>query len=120
MSVENAAELLWRSAVVPETQGRVFLASSNENPPTWEIAEAIAAARGTPYRPIPLPKLCAALLRAALGPWWQASAIPHAFQIAAWRGGLLLNGLYCDGTELAQMLGLTYQPWREGFARMYT
>jgi UDP-glucose 4-epimerase len=119
LSVEDAAELLWRSAEVPETRGRVFLASSNENPMTWEIAAAIAQARGIPYRPLPLPKPFAALLRAALGRWWQTSAIPHALQITAWRAGLLLNGLYCEGAELTQMLGLTYRPWREGFAEMY-
>jgi nucleoside-diphosphate-sugar epimerase len=119
LSVQDAAELLCRVATVPETRGRVFLASSDENPTTWQIAEAIAAAKGIPYRPIGLPGPCAALLRATLGSWWQSPVLPHTVQINAWRARLLLNGLYCSGTELAQLVGLSFRDWREGFRQMY-
>jgi nucleoside-diphosphate-sugar epimerase len=119
LSVQDAAELLCRVATVPESGGRVFLASSDENPRTWEIAEEIAVATDTPYHPIRLPTLCATLLRATLGSWWQSSLLPHSVQINAWRARLLLNGLYCSGTELAQLLGLSFREWRAGFREMY-
>jgi len=119
LAVEDAATLLFRAAACEATEGRTFVASSNENPATWEIAEAIAAATAAPYRPLRLPKLGVRAGRAVLGPWWQASALPHWIQISAWRANLLLNGLYCDGGELLELLGLTPQDWRQGFHRMY-
>jgi hypothetical protein len=59
------------------------------------------------------------VLRATLGGWWQARLVPYPVQIAAWRAHLLLNGLYCDGSELAGMLGVSFGDWRQGFRRMY-
>jgi nucleoside-diphosphate-sugar epimerase len=119
LAVGDCAQLLIRAAVHEETKNRTFLASSNENPATWEIAEAIARAIGVPYHALPLPAPCAALLRALLGPWWQAPVVPYALQINAWRARLLLDGLYCDGVEVAQLLGLTFQDWRRGIERAY-
>jgi UDP-N-acetyl-alpha-D-quinovosamine dehydrogenase len=119
LSVEDAARILYRAAATPQTRDRLFLASSNENPRTWEIARAIAAAKGLPYRPLPLPRLVAGILRASLGPWWQAGFIPYSLQIAAWRAHLLLNGLYCDGGELNNLLGVESRDWQQGFRHMY-
>jgi nucleoside-diphosphate-sugar epimerase len=119
LAVEDCATLLVRAAVHEETRNRTFLASSNENPATWEIAETIARANGVPYDAIPFPGPVAALLRAFLGPWWQASVVPYSLQVNAWRARLLLDGLYCDGSEIAGLLGLTFQDWRQGLTRAY-
>jgi nucleoside-diphosphate-sugar epimerase len=119
LAVEDAARVTFRAATVLATQDRTFLASSNENPTTWEIAEAIALATGTDYRVLRFPGPVATALRAMLGGWWQSSLVPYPLQIAAWRAHLLLNGLYCDGSELAGMLGVNFTDWRQGFRRMY-
>ena len=119
LAVQDAARLVFRAAGDSRTNGRTFLASSNENPATWQIAEAIASATGSSYRALPFPGAATTVLRAVLGTWWQASVVPYALQIAAWRARLLINGLYCDGSELGQLLDLTYRDWREGVARMY-
>ena len=119
LAVEDAAQLVFRAAAHASTRGRIFLASSNENPTTWEIAESIAAATSVPCRTIKFPGASAAFLRALLGDWWQAPIVPYALKVSAWRARLLLNGLYCDGTELAQLLEVSFRNWREGFARMY-
>jgi nucleoside-diphosphate-sugar epimerase len=119
LAVEDAARLVFLAATEPKATDRTFLASSNENPATWEIAEAIALATGAAYRALALPQLATTILRATLGGWWQASVVPYALQIAAWRAHLLLNGLYCDGSELAELLSLTSGDWRRGFCRMY-
>jgi hypothetical protein len=101
------------------TVNLVFLVSSNENPTTAEIAQRVAAAIGIPYRPVPLPRWGARLFGRLLGPRWQTPALPHRLQIAAWRARLLFDGLHCDGTPLAQLLGLKFQDWRAGIVRMY-
>jgi nucleoside-diphosphate-sugar epimerase len=119
LAVEDAARLVSLAATVQETKNRTFLGSSNENPTTWEIAEAIAQATGTGYRALGLPASATSALRAVLGGWWQASVVPYPLQIAAWRAHLLINGLYCDGSEIADLLGLTFGDWRQGFCRMY-
>ena len=119
LAVEDAARLVWLAATAQKAQDRTFLASSNENPTTWEIVEAIAVATGIGYRAVALPGPATTLLRAMLGDWWQARVVPYPLQIAAWRAHLLIHGLYCDGSELAEMLGLTFGDWRQGFRRMY-
>jgi nucleoside-diphosphate-sugar epimerase len=119
MAVEDCATMLYRAASNSKTFGRMFVASSNENPMTWEIAEAIAASTKVPFRAIGLPKPGIAIGRAVLGRWWQSAYVPHALQVAAWRANLLLDGLYCDGSEVIELLNLRCQNWREGFARMY-
>jgi UDP-glucose 4-epimerase len=119
LAVEDAARLVFRAATAEGSRDRTFLASSNENPTTWEIAEAIAAATGIGYRVLALPGPATTMLRAVLGGWWQATVMPYPLQIAAWRAHLLIDGLYCDGSELAELLGLTFADWRAGFRRMY-
>jgi nucleoside-diphosphate-sugar epimerase len=119
MAVQDAARLLSLASREPRAANRTFPASSNENPATWEIAQAIALSKGIAYRPLSLPGAASTLLRALLGSWWQAQMVPYALQIATWRAHLLLAGLYCDGSEVAEMLGLTFGDWREGFRQMY-
>jgi len=52
-------------------------------------------------------------------PIWQSAALPHWIKISAWRLSLVLDGLYCDGSELTNLLHFKYQPWREAFGRLY-
>ena len=119
MAVEDCATMLNRAASNPKMFGRTFVASSNENPMTWEIAGAIAASTKVHFRPLGLPKPAIAIGRAVLGEWWQSAFVPHVLQVAAWRANLLLDGLYCDGTEVNELLDLRCQNWRKGFERMY-
>jgi len=119
LAVEDMAELLYRAASSPGAVNRTFLASSNENPRTCEIVAGIAAAVGVDHRSIPLTNPGARLLRAAVGDWWQAQLLPHAIRTNAWRARLLLDGLYCDGSELTRLVGMTYRDWRQGLAAMY-
>jgi len=119
LAVEDCARLLHRAALHEASRDRTFLSSSTENPATWQIVEEIAADLKLAYRKIPLPAPFARLIDGALGPWWQVSVVPHRVQVSAWRAHLLLSGLYCEDTELASLLGLTFRDWRGGFARMY-
>lgn len=119
MAVEDAAELLRRSASSSETAGQRYLASSNENPAVWEIAQAIAEAKAVPYDPIRTPGLVKAMLGRLTGRPCQLPGLPHRLQVTAWRTQLLLNGLHCDGAPLARLLGMKFQDWRRGVARMF-
>lgn len=119
LAVDDMAELLYRAACSPDTGNRTFLASSNENPRTHEIIEGIAAAIGVDYRSIPLASPAARILRTLVGDWWQAQVLPHAIRTNTWRARLLLDGLYCDGSELTRLVGMTYRDWRRGLAKMY-
>lgn len=118
-AVEDMAELLHRVATNAAASNRTFVASSNENPRTWEIVAGIAAAIGVDYRPIPLTGPGTRLLRAAVGDWWQAEVLPHAVRTATWRARLLMDGLYCDGSELTTLVGMTHRDWRRGLTRVY-
>jgi nucleoside-diphosphate-sugar epimerase len=119
LAVEDAARLIHLAALHEGTRDRTFLASSNENPATWQIVEEIAADLGIRYRKVPLPGASAQLLDRALDPLSQVPGLPHRVRVTAWRAHLLLNGLSCDDTLLAPLLGVTFRAWRSGFARMY-
>jgi nucleoside-diphosphate-sugar epimerase len=119
MAVQDAARALRLAAGEPSAANRTFLASSNENPTTWEVAQEIALSKGIAYRKLGFPELASTALRVVLGDWWQVQGVPHTLQIASWRARLLLEGLYCDGSELAKTVGLSFGDWREGFRQMY-
>jgi hypothetical protein len=40
-------------------------------------------------------------------------------QIAAWRGRLLLAGLYCEDADLPRLLGMKFRDWRSELAKVY-
>ncbi len=119
MAVEDAANVFRLSANFPETAGQRYLGSSNENPAVWEIAQAIAGATGVPYRPIRTPGFAKTLLRGITGRLCRFPGLPHSLQVTAWRTQLLLNGLHCDGGLLARLIGMEFQDWRQGVARMF-
>jgi len=118
MAVDDAAEMIRRTASTPETLRQLYLASSNENPAVHELARAIAEADGAPYEAIHVAGPIKALLGLAAGVL-QLQGLPHVLQVTAWRTQLLLDGLYCDGSPLTDLLGLTFRDWREGVRRMY-
>jgi nucleoside-diphosphate-sugar epimerase len=119
LDVRDAAKLLINTASHCDTPGRTYMLSSGENPTMAEITLRVAECIGVPFSPLRLPACAVKVLRVAIGARWQWEFLPHSVQIAAWRGSLLLNGLYCDGSELTRLLNYSYHDWKEGFARMY-
>jgi nucleoside-diphosphate-sugar epimerase len=119
LDVRDLAGLLIKAAEHPATAHKTFLASSGEDPTTSQIAQRIAECVGAAYRPLRIPRWATVVLKQLLSGPWQAKGIPYALQIATWRASLLTNGLYCDGRELTELLGMRYRPWQDGFAHMY-
>jgi len=98
---------------------RTFLVSSDEDPTMGEISTQAARALGVQHRPIVLPPWFLYCSCALHSPIWQNAALPHWIKISAWRLSLVLDGLYCDGSELTNLLQFKYQPWRQAFETMY-
>jgi UDP-glucose 4-epimerase len=119
VEVDDLAKILMTAAADSRMIGQTYFVSSGEDPEMGEMAEHAAGLLGIPYSPIALPKNSAALLSPFLGSFWQASFMPHFFQITTWRVSLVLNGFYCDGSPLTNLLGMKYIPWREGFRKMF-
>jgi UDP-glucose 4-epimerase len=119
VQVHDLARILLQASGHPEMRDRTFLVSSDEDPTMGEIAGQVAQAIGVRHRPIVLPQWLLSCLRAVRSPIWQSAALPHWIKILAWRLSLVLDGLYCDGSELTNLLQFKYQPWRQAFERIY-
>jgi hypothetical protein len=68
---------------------------------------------------LPSPPLLFGLARAALGAHWMWDRLPYPLFIAAWRAELLLDGLFCDGSELTKLFAFRYRRWQDSFADLY-
>jgi len=119
LEVDDLARILVQTSTHPDMSNRTFFVSSDEDPTMGEISGRIAQSIGARYRPIVLPPWFLRWLGAVRSPIWQNAAMPHWIKILAWRTSLLLDGLYCDGSELTNLLQTKYQPWRQAFERMY-
>lgn len=119
VEVNDAVDILARVAMHPQAANRTLLVSSAEDPTMAEITACAAQWMKVSHRPISLPPWVVQMLMTLLGPWSQSRVLPHRLRTLAWRVSLLFNGLYCDGSELTSLFGISYKPWREMFGRMY-
>lgn len=117
--LDDLVRLIMAVAREQQAEDRTFLVSSGEDPSFADIAAQVAHVHGFDHRPIAVPSVAEDLARKVTGAWpvWQRA--PYSVMIAAWRASLLLEGLFCDGSELTRLLNMQYVPWREGFERMY-
>ncbi len=119
VQVHDLARILVHASTHPDMSNRTFFVSSDEDPTMGEITRQVALSIGTTQRPIVLPSWLLCCLRATRSPIWQNAFLPHWIKILAWRGSLVLDGFYCDGSELTNLLHFKYQPWRQAFESMY-
>jgi len=119
IELHDAARILLAAGTRSDMRNRTFFVSTGEDPTMGEIAGQIASVIGAPYRPITLPGWLVASLGILRSPYWSANWLPHFVKISAWRISLVADGFYCDGSELTDMLGMRYLPWRDGFRGMY-
>jgi nucleoside-diphosphate-sugar epimerase len=119
IQVHDLARILVQASTHPEMSDRTFLVSSDEDPTMGEITSQAAQSIGVRHRPIVLPSWLLYCLRTVRSPIWQSAALPHWIKISAWRLSLVLDGLYCDGSELTNLLHFKYQPWRQAFEKLY-
>lgn len=119
VEVTDAAHILAQAADRDEMRGKSFFVSSAEDPCMSDMAKVAADCLGVSYMPLFLGKTMFSLVNTA-GKWLSgARFLPHALRILGWRVSLVIDGYCCDGSELTQLLGMRYAPWRDSFHRMY-